>query len=806
MQPKRLFLGACALAILLLSQPAQSQQIETTGEPGAPNATTTIDGLMLPNPPAPFGGTINLSAEDSKPYWSPTIVPPEGAPNILLIMTDDAGYGVAGTFGGVIPTPALDRIASMGLRYTQFHSTALCSPTRAALITGRNHHSVGFGVVSEQATGFPGYDSVIPLNSASIGEILKENGYATSWFGKNHNTPSFQYSAAGPFDQWPSGMGFDYFYGFMGGDSSQWQPYLFRDHTQVYPWVGNPGYNLITDMADDAIDHIRQLNATAPDKPFFVYYVPGATHAPHHPTQEWIDKFKGQFDMGWNELREQIFANQKKLGVIPADTELTPWPDDLPEWDTLDADSKKLFAHQAEVFAGYVAYSDHEIGRVIQAIDDAGKLDNTLIIYIEGDNGTSAEGSTLGTPNEVITIQGMEMPVADQLKFYDAWGSDQTYPHMSVAWSWAFDTPFKWTKQIASHFGGTRQGMAIAWPARIKDAGGIRYQFHHMIDIVPTILEATGIAAPAIVNGIAQKPIEGVSMVYTWDKANAEAPSTRETQYFEMFGNRALYHDGWIASTTPPAAPWLMGQGPLPEVVNGYKWELYNLEEDYSQAHDLASSNPDKLRELQEMFLVEAAKYDVFPLDNSILARILAPRPSGTAGRDEFTYTGEIYGIPTSDAPSILNRDYTITAEIDVPSADADGMIVTMGGRFGGYGLYLLKGKPVFAYNLAMLAHFRWEGADALTPGKHTIVFDYKVAEAGFGKGGTGILTVDGTEVAKQDIPHSVPVIMPWDETFDVGIDTRTPVSTDYELPFRFPGTIEKVTFKLEPVQLTAAQ
>ena len=806
MQTKRLFLGACALAILLLSQPAQSQQIETTGEPGAPNATTTIDGLMLPNPPAPFGGTINLSAEDSKPYWSPTIVPPEGAPNILLIMTDDAGYGVAGTFGGVIPTPALDRIASMGLRYTQFHSTALCSPTRAALITGRNHHSVGFGVVSEQATGFPGYDSVIPLNSASIGEILKENGYATSWFGKNHNTPSFQYSAAGPFDQWPSGMGFDYFYGFMGGDSSQWQPYLFRDHTQVYPWVGNPGYNLITDMADDAIDHIRQLNATAPDKPFFVYYVPGATHAPHHPTQEWIDKFKGQFDMGWNELREQIFANQKKLGVIPADTELTPWPDDLPEWDTLDADSKKLFAHQAEVFAGYVAYSDHEIGRVIQAIDDMGKLDNTLIIYIEGDNGTSAEGSTLGTPNEVITIQGMEMPVADQLKFYDAWGSDQTYPHMSVAWSWAFDTPFKWTKQIASHFGGTRQGMAIAWPARIKDAGGIRYQFHHMIDIVPTILEATGIAAPAIVNGIAQKPIEGVSMVYTWDKANAEAPSTRETQYFEMFGNRALYHDGWIASTTPPAAPWLMGQGPLPEVVNGYKWELYNLEEDYSQAHDLAASNPDKLRELQEMFLVEAAKYDVFPLDNSILARILAPRPSGTAGRDEFTYTGEIYGIPTSDAPSILNRDYTITAEIDVPSADADGMIVTMGGRFGGYGLYLLKGKPVFAYNLAMLAHFRWEGADALTPGKHTIVFDYKVAEAGFGKGGTGILTVDGTEVAKQDIPHSVPVIMPWDETFDVGIDTRTPVSTDYELPFRFPGTIEKVTFKLEPVQLTAAQ
>ena len=784
-------------------EPAAAQSVETTGEPGSPSATTTIDGNYLPNPPPPFGGQIGLDAKDSTPYWPPTIVPPAGAPNILLIMTDDAGYGVSGTFGGVIPTPALDRIAAMGLRYTQFHSTALCSPTRAALITGRNHHSVGFGVVSEQATGFPGYDSIIPLNSASIGEILKQNGYATSWFGKNHNTPSFQYSASGPFNQWPSGMGFDYFYGFMGGDSSQWQPYLFRDHTQVYPWVGNPGYNLITDMADDAIDHIRQLNATAPDKPFFVYYVPGATHAPHHAPQEWIDKFKGQFDMGWNELREQIFANQKKLGVIPPDTELTPWPDDLPKWDTLDAESQKLFAHQAEVFAGYAAYTDHEIGRVIQAVEDLGKLDNTLIIYIEGDNGTSAEGSTLGTPNELITIQGMEMPVADQLKFYDVWGSDQTYPHMSVAWSWAFDTPFKWTKQIASHFGGTRQGMAMAWPAVIKDAGGIRYQFHHMIDIVPTILEATGIRAPSMVNGIAQKPIEGVSMAYTWDKANADAPSTRETQYFEMFGNRALYHDGWIASTTPPAAPWLMGQGgPLPDVVNGYKWELYNLDEDYSQAHDLAATNPDKLRELQEMFLVEAAKYDVFPLDNGILSRVLAPRPSGTAGRDEFVYSGEIYGIPTSDAPSILNRDYTITAEVEVPSADADGMIVTMGGRFGGYGLYLLKGKPVFAYNLAMLAHFKWEGTEALTPGKHTIVFDYKVDGPGFGKGGTGTLSVDGKQVATQSIPHSNPFVFPWDETFDVGIDTRTPVSTDYELPFRFAGTIDTVTFKVGPVQL----
>jgi arylsulfatase A-like enzyme len=403
-------------------------------------------------------------------------VPPKGAPNILLIMTDDAGYGVSGTFGGVIPTPTLDRIANMGLRYTQFHSTALCSPTRAALITGRNHHSVGFGVVTEQSTGFPGYDSVIGLNNATIGEILKENGYATSWFGKEHNTPSFQYSAAGPFDQWPVGMGFEYFYGFMGGETDQWTPYLFRNTTQIFPWVGKPGWNLTTAMADDAIDYMKQLNAAAPDKPFFVYYVPGGTHAPHQPTPEWIDKIHNMhlFDNGWNALRETIFADQKRLGVIPASTQLTPWPDDLPKWDTLSPDEKKLFTRQAEVFAAYVAYTDHEIGRVIQEVQDEGKLDNTLIVYIEGDNGTSSEGSMLGTPFDLTALQASNVPVADQLKFYDVWGSHKTQPHMAAAWSWAFDTPFKWMKQVASHFGGTRQGMAIAWPNHIKDAGGIR--------------------------------------------------------------------------------------------------------------------------------------------------------------------------------------------------------------------------------------------------------------------------------------------------------------------------------------------
>ncbi|MBL8895436.1 MAG: arylsulfatase [Rhizobiales bacterium] len=787
-------LGVC----LIGASPGFAQ--ETTGEPGAPDATTTIDGRYLPNPPAPFAGRIGLSAKDSTPYWPPQIVPPKGAPNILLIMTDDAGYGVAGTFGGVIPTPALDRIANSGLRYTQFHSTALCSPTRAALITGRNHHSTGFGVVSEQATGFPGYDSIMGIEHATIGEILKQNGYATSWFGKNHNTPAFQYSAAGPFNQWPVGMGFDYFYGFMGGDSNQWQPYLFQNTTQIFPWVGKPGYNLITDMADEAIDHINQLNATAPDKPFFVYYVPGATHAPHHPPPEWIDKFKGKFDMGWNALREQIFANQKRLGVIPQNAQLTAWPDVLPKWDTLDADSKKLFARQAEVFGAYAAYTDHEIGRVIQAVDDLGKLDNTLVIYIEGDNGTSSEGLDAGTPNEVLSLNGIPVPVKDQLAFYDAWGSDKTYPHMAAAWSLAFDTPFQWMKQVASHFGGTRQGMAMSWPARIKDAGGIRSQFHHMIDIVPTILEATGIPAPVMVNGVAQEPIEGVSMAYTWDKNNATAPSTRRTQYFEMFGNRAIYHDGWIASTTPPAPPWLMGKAPMPDVVNGYKWELYNLDEDYSQANDLAAKMPEKLAEMQQIFLMEAAKYSVFPLDNSILERILAPRPSTTAGRNVFTYSGVLAGIPTGNAPNLINKSWTITAEVEVPADGGDGMLVTTGGRFGGYGLYLLKGKPVFLYNMLDLARFRWEGEAALSPGKHTIVLDFASDGPGFGKGGTGVMKVDGAEVASQKLPHTIPFIMPWDETFDVGIDTRTGVNdADYQLPFRFTGTIDKLTVALKP-------
>ncbi len=790
-------LAVSALAVSLSAQ-------QTTGKSGSPSSTTTIDGRYLPSPPQPFGGVINLDATTSTPFWPARIVPPKGAPNILLIMTDDQGYGVSGTFGGVIPTPAMDRLAKTGLRYTQFHSTALCSPTRAALITGRNHHSVGYGVIGEQSTGYPGYDAVIGEESATIGEILKLNGYATSWFGKNHNTPTYQYSASGPFEQWPIGMGFEYFYGFMGGETDQWTPYLFQNTTPIYPWVGKPGYNLTTDLADEAIAHMQRLNAVAPDQPFFVYYVPGGTHSPHQPTPEWIAKFKGKFDMGWNALRDTIFANQKRLGVIPASTQLTPWPDELPRWETLPAENKRLFAHQAEVFAEYAAYTDHEIGRVIQAVEDLGKTGNTLIIYISGDNGTSAEGTLVGTPNQMTAYNAiLDVPIADQMKFYDAWGSAETYPHMSVAWSWAFDTPFKWTKQVASFFGGTRQGMVMSWPGHVQDAGGIRTQFHHMIDIVPTLLEATGIPAPVMVDGVAQKPIEGVSMAYTWTKPGASAASHRTTQYFEMFGNRALYHDGWVATTPPPAAPWLMGTAKLPNVVDGYTWELYNIANDYSQNTNLAAQNPEKLRELQDMFMVEAAKYGVFPLDNSILPRLIAERPSTKAGRNVFTYSGTMPDIPTGGAPSFLNRSYTISADVVVPQGGGNGMLTTLGGRFGGFVFYILKGMPVFVYNALDLKRFRWEGDKSLAPGRHTLTFAFTYAGPGFGKGGSGVLSVDGKSVATQTIPHTIPFLMAIDEGFDVGTDTRTGVAdTDYQPPFNFNGTLSKLTVTLQPEQL----
>jgi len=818
--PSKKFRKPAVIALAALTtQIAAGQQV--TGTPGSPTATTTIDGRYLPAPPQKFEGEINLNALQSKAAWPARVVPPKGAPNILLIMTDDVGFGAPSTFGGVIPTPALDRVASMGLRYCNFHSTALSSPTRAALITGRNHHSVGFGVVSEQSTGFPGYNSIIGKDSATLGRILLDNGYRTSWFGKDHNVPVYQASQAGPFDQWPIGMGFEYFYGFVGGDTSQWEPgMLFRNTTAIRPYVGNPGWNLTTAMADDAINWMSQLNDIDPAMPFFLYYVPGGTHAPHHPTPEWIAKAHDLhlFDNGWNALRDTTYANQKKLGVIPQDAQLTPWPDGLlKRWDTLSADEKKLFIRQAEVYAAYLMYTDNEIGRVISEVEREGKLDNTLIIYISGDNGASAEGTPNGTPSELLAFNGIDVPVADQLKyFYDVWGTDKTYNHFAVPWAWAFDTPYKWTKQIPSFFGGTRQGMAIAWPGHIKDAGGVRFQFHHVIDIVPTILEVTGIPAPVMVDGVAQKPIEGVSMAYSFEKTDADAPSPHKTQYFEMFGVQGLYSDGWMLSAVPTRPPWALFGAAIANPATAFKYELYDVRHDWTQYTDVAAKNPEKLGEMRDLMFGEFARYQVLPLDASVATRVVAPRPSLVAGRRVFHYSGApVTGIPTAAAPNLLGTSFTLTANVEVPQAGAEGVIVTEGGRFGGYGFYVLKGKPVFTWNLLDLNRVKWEGTEVLTPGKHTLEYDFNYGGLGFatlafnsvsglGHSGTGTLKVDGKAVATQTMDKTIPLIFTVDETFDIGADTGSPIDDqDYQVPFAFTGKIDKLTITVDPPQLT---
>ena len=819
MKPNSYILNTCILSYAFVAVAGSVQAQQVTGRPGSPGATTTISGKQLPPPDPKFDGVIKEGALQSKPWWAPRIVPPKQAPNILLIMTDDAGFGVPSTFGGVIPTPTMDRLAKAGLRYNNIHSTALCSPTRAALITGRNHHSAGFGVVSEQATGFPGYNSIIPKEKATIGRILRDNGFATSWFGKDHNTPTYCASQVGPFDQWPIGMGFEYFYGFVGGDANQWQPNLFRNTTQIYPFNGKPGWNLVTGMADDAIDYLNRINQIQPNKPFFCYYVPGATHAPHHPTKEWVDKVHDMhlFDDGWNKLRDKIFENQKKLGVIPADTQMEPWPTKiLKNWDDLTADEKKLFIKQAEIFAAYEAYNDYEIGRVVQAIEDMGKLDNTLIIYINGDNGTSAEGGPVGTPNEVAWFNGVsEMPVAEQMKWYDVWGTEQTYNHMSAGWSWAFDTPFTWFKQNASRLGGIRQCMCISWPGHIKDQGALREQFMHVVDVAPTILEVTGIPAPDTVDGIKQAPIEGTSFAYTFDAKNAKAPSKHTTQYFEMMGQWALYHEGWMLSTQVNRAPWEAFGPANPDPLNNQVLELYNLDKDFSQSQNLADKQPDKVKQLKQMFIAEAKKYQVFPMDASVAARMVAPRPNITAGRSEFVYTRPMVGLPQGDSPLLLNTSYTVTADIDVPEGGAEGMILTSGGRFAGYGFYLLKGKPVWCWNMIDLERIKWESPDALTPGKHTVEFDFKYDGlgagtlafnnmSGIGRPGTGTLKVDGKEVATKTMSKTLPISLQWDESFDIGSDTLTGVNDeDYKPPFPLTAKLNKLTIKVDRPQLS---
>ena len=762
---------------------------------------------VLPKPEQPFKGKIGRTAKESTPDFPKGVEAPAGSPNVLLILTDDVGFGASSTFGGPIQTPNFQRLADSGLRYNMFHTTALCSPTRAALITGRNHHSVASGVITEMATGYPGYDSLVPKSAGSVAEVLRENGYNTSWFGKMHNVPDWMSSRVGPFDLWPSGLGFEYFYGFIGGDSDQWHPALYENTIPIEPYLGKPDYILDRDLADQAIKTMRMQHALAPHKPWFLYYATGTAHAPHHAPKEWIAKYKGQFDKGWDQVRKETLARQIKLGVVPKGTDLTRRPEQIPAWDSLSADQKRLYARMMEVYAGALSHADHQIGRLLDEVEQSGQRDNTLIIFIMGDNGASAEGSLQGTTNEVATAgNGVKEDMPFLLSMIDNLGGPLGYNHYPVGWAHAMDTPMQWTKQVASHFGGTRNAMVISWPARIKDKGGLRSQFSHVIDIVPTIYEATGIKPPDVLDGVKQQPIEGVSLVYTF--AQAKAPTRHASQYFELVGNRAMYKDGWMASTTPLRLPWVTAAGITEPNPDDFKWELYNINQDFSQAHNLAAKNPEKLKELQAAFEAEAKKYNVFPLDSSFASRVdPAIRPSLTRGRNEFSYYPGMVRIPEGSAPDFKNKSWTVAAEVSVPSAGASGVLATIGGRFGGWALWLDESRPRFAYALSnQPAHkFRLASTEALRPGNHVIRVVFKYAGGGIGKSADITLLVDEKQAAQGSVPQTAAARFSLDETFDVGADTGTPVVEDYvaRMPYEFTGTLKKLGVVLEPEKLS---
>ena len=702
---------------------------------------------VLPRPDFHFPGEIGRTYLDSDPAQFPKPVQaPEGAPNILLILIDDAGFGQFSTFGGGIPSPTMDRLAAEGLRYNHFHTTALCSPTRAALITGRNHHSAAFAGITELATGYDGYTCILPRSCGTIGEVLRQNGYMTAWIGKNHNTPAWETSAAGPFDRWANGLGFDYFYGFNAGGMNHWNPILYQNRDLV-PASTDPNYHLTTDIADKAIAWVRQTTSISPGRPYFLYVATGATHAPHHTPKEWIDKFKGKFDQGWDAYREETLGRQKKRGVVPQDTKLTVRCKGLPAWDSLHAEQKRLYARMMEVFAGYGAHCDHEMGRVVDAVKELPNADNTLILYVAGDNGASGEGGLEGSLCENMFFNGFSEKWQDNIKAIDELGGPKHFNHFPSAWAHAMNTPFQWTKQVASHFGGTRNPMIVSWPARIKDKGGLRTQFLHTIDIVPTLYELCGIAAPTELNGIQQKPIEGISFAFTLD--DAEAKSLRKTQYFELGCNRGLFHDGWMASS-PSFVPWDPNRSGFD--LDKAPWELYKIDEDFSQANDLAQQYPEKLRELQDLWWVEAAKYNVLPLDWRATIRMnaeLMGRPSLIAGRTKMIYYAGTIGLPDAASPPMCNKSWTITADLELTDDSTNGMIITHGGLEGGYGLYLRNGKPTFVYNFLSMERPTFTGADALPKGKVQLVVDF-VYGGGMGKGGQITMTANG----KKDCPR----------------------------------------------------
>jgi arylsulfatase len=764
-----------------------------SGTPQPPAGTPQI----LPRPDFHFRGKVGKTYRESDPPQFPQpVTAPKGAPNVVLILLDDTGFGQYGTFGGGIPSPTLDKLASEGLRYNRFHTTALCSPTRAALITGRNHHSAATGMITEGATGYDGYTCILPRACGTIGEVLRQNGYMTAWIGKNHNTPAWETSAAGPFDRWVNSLGFDYFYGFNGGDMNHWDPLLFENRNLV-PKSTDPNYHLTEDLADKAIDWTRRVTSIAPDKPFFLYLAPGANHAPHHAPRAWIDKFKGQFDDGWDAYREATLARQIKLGVVPPHTKLTARSEGLPAWNTLQDGQKKVYARMMETYAGFAAHVDHHMGRVIEAVKQMPNADNTIFIYIVGDNGSSAEGGLEGSLNENLFFNGFPEKWQDSLQHIDEIGGPKWFNHFPAAWAHAMGTPFQWTKQVASHFGGTRNPMIISWPAKMKDRGGLRSQFLHIIDIVPTLYEAIGITPPTKLNGIDQKPLEGVSFLKTFFDPNA--PETRKTQYFELLVNRGMYHDGWMASSRS-FSPWNPIRGEFDPLTA--KWELYDLSRDYSQAENVADKYPDKVKELEALFWKEAATYSVLPLDWRGVERLSAElqgRPSLAGKRDKFVYFPGQVGLPEGAAPPVLNKSFSVTMDLDIPEKGAEGMIITHGGLTGGYGIYLREGKAHFVYNFLAIDRTTIS-SDKLPQGKVALTMDlvYEGKPGERGKPATVTLHANGKKVGEGKLAKTVPLQFSLGEGIDVGTDNGSAVDFTYPLPFTFTGTIERVTVTLQ--------
>ena len=753
---------------------------------------------MLPIPDRPGFGLTTYDAKDPDTAFPPIepLLPPAGSPNVLVILIDDVGFGAASAFGGPCNTPTAERLAAGGLRFNRFHTTALCAPTRQALLTGRNHHSVGMGSITETATSAPGNNSLRPNTKAPLAETLKLNGYSTAQFGKCHEVPVWQSSPMGPFDAWPSGGGgFEYFYGFIGGENNQWDPALYNGTTPVEPpATAEEGYHLTEDLADHAIGWVRQQKALMPDKPFFVYFAPGATHAPHHVPKEWADRYAGAFDDGWDVQRERTFARQKELGVIPVDAELTVRHDVIPAWDDMPDELKPVLAREMEVYAGFLEHTDHHVGRLIDALEDLEILDDTIIYYIIGDNGASAEGTLNGAFNEMANFNGMAALETPEFMIsnMDELGSPSSYNHYAVGWAWAMDTPFQWTKQVASHWGGTRNGTIVHWPNGIEEKGGLRTQFTHVIDIAPTILEAAGLPEPTMVNGVQQSPMEGTSMLYTFDDAGA--PERHDLQYFEMFGNRGIYHKGWSA-VTKHKTPWVMVGGEMPAFDDDL-WELYDGSVDYSQAHDLAAEQPEMLAKLQRLWLIEAVKYNVVPMDDRSAERVnpeLAGRPTLIRGNSQLFFAG-MGRLSENSVVSIKNKSFSVTAHVDIPDGGANGVIIAQGGRFGGWAVYFNDGRATFVYNALGIYEYPTTADTPMPAGTHQVRMEFAYDGGGLAKGGDVTLYYDGQPVGSGRVEHTQPMIFSADETTDIGQETGTTVTTDYTAHnSRFTGKIHWV-------------